>query len=225
MNPNIRNQEDYNMTNLIHDYHQAYTSTLVPQMTSLTEVKYWADFAGKVPIRILDVGCAEGTLVKELSKRGHDVTGTDIVPMNGSIYLDIEQTALAEKFDLIYFLDVLEHLRNPTAALDNLRKMISDNGLIIIYTPNSNYWKRVIYNWTCKHWKGYHSSLHLSIWDFDQLHQTLAFCGLTCDPIIRWPFYAMAQELLVKCRKREPLSVEEVLGVKENEHNLHTIQR
>ena len=41
-----------------------------------------------------------------------------------------------KKFDLIVFLDTLEHLIEPDAALENANKLLKKNGLIIITTPN-----------------------------------------------------------------------------------------
>lgn len=40
------------------------------------------------------------------------------------------------KFDVIVFMDVLEHLINPDVAIVNINKLLKDGGLLIITTPN-----------------------------------------------------------------------------------------
>lgn len=91
--------------------------------------------------RVLDVGCNAGFYSFELARRGAQVTALDIDPRylaqarwaareyglddriefrTGSVY------GLArgrERFDLVWFLGVLYHLRHPLLALDILREL------------------------------------------------------------------------------------------------------
>ena len=50
---------------------------------------------------------------------------------------DIKQ--IPEKIDFIYLIEVIEHLENPYNILCNLKKMLSDNGVILISTPPGYY--------------------------------------------------------------------------------------
>jgi tRNA (mo5U34)-methyltransferase len=89
--------------------------------------------------RVLDIGCNAGFYSFELARRGAEVTGLDIDPhylaqarwaareyglqgsvefRQGSVY---ELAACRERFDLVWFLGVLYHLRHPLLALDILR--------------------------------------------------------------------------------------------------------
>ena len=49
--------------------------------------------------------------------------------------LEIEKTELNRKYDEIICLAVLEHVYNPFIALDNLKKMLKNNGVIYGYVP------------------------------------------------------------------------------------------
>lgn len=47
-----------------------------------------------------------------------------------------DKEILNKKYDIIIFPDVIEHLENPGIALENIKKLRSDNTEIIITTPN-----------------------------------------------------------------------------------------
>lgn len=97
-----------------------------------------ADLAGW---KVLDVGCNAGFYSFELARRGAAVTALDIDPhyleqarwaaheyglqdriefRQGSVY---ELAGARRKFDLVWFLGVLYHLRHPLLALDILREL------------------------------------------------------------------------------------------------------
>ena len=48
---------------------------------------------------------------------------------------EIEKTELYERFDVIICLAVLEHVYNPFIAIQNLKKMLTHNGIIFCYVP------------------------------------------------------------------------------------------
>jgi tRNA (mo5U34)-methyltransferase len=91
--------------------------------------------------RVLDVGCNAGFYSFELARRGAAVTAIDIDPhylaqarwaareyglqdrielKQSSVY---ELAGARERFDLVWFLGVLYHLRHPLLALDILRTL------------------------------------------------------------------------------------------------------
>jgi tRNA (mo5U34)-methyltransferase len=106
----------------------------------------WRQIAPFVPDdltgwRVLDVGCNAGFYSFELARRGAEVTSLDIDAhylrqarwaareyglegkiafREGSVY---ELARRGERFDLVWFLGVLYHLRHPLLALDILRKL------------------------------------------------------------------------------------------------------
>jgi 2-polyprenyl-3-methyl-5-hydroxy-6-metoxy-1,4-benzoquinol methylase len=105
--------------------------------------------------RLLDVGAADGLLSRRLSEHGWKVTGLEADPVAakaGAAYcqrmivadLDAGLPPLEGTFDTIVCADVLEHLRDPRAVLVALRKLLADEGAIVISIPNiAHLWMRL----------------------------------------------------------------------------------
>ena len=98
--------------------------------------------------RVADVGCGTGGLLKALKNRFQPLTLTgfeysekalDIarsqVPGVEFCYFDIYEGAPRE-FDVIFCIEVLEHLLHPDRALRNVVKMLSDTGVTLVTVPN-----------------------------------------------------------------------------------------
>jgi SAM-dependent methyltransferase len=111
--------------------------------------------------RVLDVGCATGYLARELTARGCTVAGIEYDPVAAQqaravcsevVVGDLESAALqadAERavaaaggIDTIICADVLEHLRDPWAALSWLRTLLpaDGSGRAIVSVPNIAHW-------------------------------------------------------------------------------------
>ena len=97
--------------------------------------------------KVLEIGCGIGAFAKILNERNFKVDATDLSPyiierakkihqgINFSI-LDIEKsTRVHERYDYIFALEVMEHLRNPFKALTNIKKMLENKGVLIFSTP------------------------------------------------------------------------------------------
>ncbi len=100
---------------------------------------------------VLEVGCASGYVSKVMKEQFNcAVTGIEKDPdaaKEASAYCknvligDIESNDLLkqiedEKFDVITFGDVLEHLRNPGEILTRIKHLLNDNGYIVASIPN-----------------------------------------------------------------------------------------
>jgi tRNA (mo5U34)-methyltransferase len=132
------------------------------------------DFTGK---RVLDVGCWDGFWTFEAEKRGAaEVYATDDVsqrPFHSTrtfnVAKDILQSnaryfpetpierlpSLGVKFDIVLFLGVYYHLRDPLRALGILRSMLNDGGLIVIEGPvlynSRKAFAAFLYHEICRH--------------------------------------------------------------------------
>lgn len=97
--------------------------------------------------RVLEIGCGIGAFAKILFERGFKVDATDLSPfivkrakkihpdINFKI-LDIEKdTEMTEKYDYIFAFEVMEHLKNPSKAMENIKKMLKNKGVLIFSTP------------------------------------------------------------------------------------------
>jgi 2-polyprenyl-3-methyl-5-hydroxy-6-metoxy-1,4-benzoquinol methylase len=88
--------------------------------------------AAKPGGRILDVGCGQGQVAAELTKKGCRVTGMDRhvpAPINAPdgadfIRWDLDRREFpvnVSQFDQIFLLDIIEHLKEPSRFMDELR--------------------------------------------------------------------------------------------------------
>jgi 2-polyprenyl-3-methyl-5-hydroxy-6-metoxy-1,4-benzoquinol methylase len=53
-----------------------------------------------------------------------------------AITTDIEKAPTQDKYDLIFFLEAIEHVFKPSEVLKNIYKSLNDEGYLIISTPN-----------------------------------------------------------------------------------------
>jgi SAM-dependent methyltransferase len=98
--------------------------------------------------RLLDVGCAAGFFVDEAARAGFDAEGVDVSrPMVDFARrsLQLERIALGtledcrfvdQSFDVITLWDVVEHVPDPPGFLQEVRRVLSDDGYLILETQN-----------------------------------------------------------------------------------------
>ena len=112
----------------------------------LNASRYFAGITGR---RILDVGCGTGNLGAALQAQGNACYGVTISPdetaaagrkMTQVVTADIERVAslpFPERFfDLVIFADVLEHLREPSRALNVVKPYLAPHARAIASIPN-----------------------------------------------------------------------------------------
>jgi tRNA (mo5U34)-methyltransferase len=103
-------------------------------------------------LSVLDVGTANGGIAFTAESRGAErVLAVDIYPeerfgvdrLRDFLGSRVEHRQLSvydliggldERFDIVFFCGVLYHLRHPLLALDNVRAVLKDGGLVLIET-------------------------------------------------------------------------------------------
>jgi O-antigen biosynthesis protein len=100
--------------------------------------------------RVLDVGCSRGDMAAALKDRGCRVTGVEMDPGAAFVAEEICERVIVgdldllelpallgtEKFDVVLFGDVLEHLKYPQRVLNMARRLLADDGFIGVSVPN-----------------------------------------------------------------------------------------
>lgn len=94
--------------------------------------------------RALDLGAGTGALAERLSAAGFQVTAADAVnyfELNSEfLVLDFNEpgfeSRFSSRFDVITSVEVIEHLENPFAFLRGIARLLKDDGVAIITTPN-----------------------------------------------------------------------------------------
>jgi len=107
--------------------------------------------AGLEPRSVIDVGCGAGNLIEALRRScspevqlvGVDFAASgierlaELVPDAEGIVADVYSLDLGDRvFDLVVSTEVLEHLKQPLAAVRVLDRLRSPNGAIVITVPD-----------------------------------------------------------------------------------------
>lgn len=195
----------------------------------LSEVlKLIPDVAG---IKVLDIGCGEGTLGMMLKQRktgagissvGCDISGKSIelaAPhYDRVIRLDAETDDLStrlegEKFDYIVCVEILEHIFYPNRALSNLKSVLAEDGHLIISFPNIAWWKyrlRLLSGHFPEESRLYHHAEHLHDFTMHTFSSLMKDSGLVVEEMSgqfiapRWLRRCLTDKFLNKHMRRHP---------------------
>jgi 2-polyprenyl-3-methyl-5-hydroxy-6-metoxy-1,4-benzoquinol methylase len=102
---------------------------------------------------ILECGCSTGFISKQLAAAGARVVGIEIDTEAAEearqfcarvLPLDLNRpdwsSAVGERFDLVTYGDVLEHLLEPQVVLRETRNVLAPGGRVLISLPNIAFW-------------------------------------------------------------------------------------
>ena len=126
-------------------------------------------FGSQNPRRSLDIGCGTGAYVLLLQQLGWDAWGVEPDPqavlcarakgcrnvVAGTLEdVDFEDAS----FDLVTIWDVLEHTHSPRALLQNARRILRPDGLLMLKVPNADCLEARLWG---NHWMGWDIPRHL----------------------------------------------------------------
>lgn len=102
---------------------------------------------------VLETGCSTGFLSRQIAANGARVVGIEIdkeaaemAKQNCQRVLSCNLNspewinAVGQRFDLVTFGDVLEHLNNPVAVLRQAQDLLNAGGRVLICLPNIAHW-------------------------------------------------------------------------------------
>jgi len=110
--------------------------------------------AGEI-LRIIDLGCGEGVLLKLLEEnlKNVEIFGIDINPnilklnkfLKANIKVaDITDTGFPDNFfDIAFCLDVLEHFENLEQPIGEIKRILKPNGLLVVSLPIENWFYKL----------------------------------------------------------------------------------
>ena len=134
---------------------------------------------------ILDVGCATGQFLKAMKEKGWAVQGVE-VNENAVMYArerlgldvsagELEEAGFPDKhFDVVTMWHVLEHLHDPVGTLMEVRRVLKDEGLLIVSVPNIKSIEACIFG---EFWAGLDIPRHLYVFSPETLGGILRRAG------------------------------------------------
>lgn len=178
--------EEFDYHNYVVHLHNIRSKNFSLILNQLNLVK------GDGALSILDVGCASGAFMSLAKEHGHRVTG---IEPNEAMFraasqrgLNVihdyfpTQTALIDKFDVIIFNDVFEHIPDINLTLEHCRSHLKQDGMLILNLPNSAGFifsiakvlakLRVLGPWD-RLWQVMFHTPHLHYFNFDSLNKLL----------------------------------------------------
>ena len=101
---------------------------------------------------LLDIGCGNGLFVHPAKKKGYHVVGIDYnktaIDEGRKLYglRDDELlcttlstfTGRGQTFDVVTMFETLEHVDTPNEFMENIKKLLKPNGVLIMSVPNRN---------------------------------------------------------------------------------------
>ncbi len=182
-------------------------------------------------LSLLDVGGGAGWQLSGLRALDSRITFTQVVDLdsdamsrareNGHEYFcgRIESFETDRKFDLILMLNIIEHVDDPTAVLRKVRALLSDDGVLLVKTPNHDSVDARIFRH--QSWAGLHCPRHWVLFDRASLTKKVESVGLRVND--SWytqgaPFWAasvlfwMAKRGLADITRERPVVYHPLFG-------------
>ncbi|WP_019499473.1 class I SAM-dependent methyltransferase [Pseudanabaena sp. PCC 6802] len=141
---------EYSYADSASGHHHAY---LLPVI--LETISQYAPQHAK--LRVLDLGCGNGSLSQQIAKQGHEVIGVEDSSsgvlfasqhfpeckfLHASVY-DLPYADLENTFDVVLSVDTIEHLLYPRELLRAARRCLKPGGNVILTTPYHGYLKNL----------------------------------------------------------------------------------
>jgi 2-polyprenyl-6-hydroxyphenyl methylase/3-demethylubiquinone-9 3-methyltransferase len=151
--------------------------------------------------RIFELGCGNGSVANELTKRGFEMTGVDPSPdglrkakehyphlkiFPGSAYDNLPERY--GKFPIVLSLEVVEHLYFPRKFAAVVNDLLLPGGTAIISTPYHGYWKNLALSITGKmddHFTALWDYGHIKFWSMSTLRTLLKETGFEDISFVR----------------------------------------
>lgn len=141
------------MAHLSHDKHQYFEIQYLNAKSSILPFidQYYPD---GFPIKVMEIGCAEGGVLKAFVEKGSKCLGVELSPPRVKLANEFQQEAVKKgkvsfiskdihdfeiteenKFDLIILKDVIEHIHDQEAFMLKVGQFLNDNGHIFFGFP------------------------------------------------------------------------------------------
>ena len=185
-----QNYENYFLSAEFADYTGSSSDENIRRAWTMNEqrIAWIKNFANTG--KILDIGCGRGFFLQHAREAGFDVQGVEISRLAAryaSERFDIpvhicnleDEKSLQDSYDIVTMWHVLEHYRNPRAAMENVWSLLNPNGRLFVQVPNLNSLKFRLLSPSKKWSGGNHPKYHRSFFSKKSLDHLLKICGFS----------------------------------------------
>ena len=162
--------------------------------------------------RLLDVGCGEGYFL-QYAEKYYDTYGSDLseycireakqrtdrtrLSVGSVMHIDYED----ESFDMVTCFDVLEHLEDPDAAIQECRRVLKRGGVFVARVPNTS---SPGCKWKKEDWFGYNDKTHISLLSNEEWFEVFRknnfeMVGVFYDGLWDTPYLKYIPKLIQDC--------------------------
>lgn len=147
--------------------------------------------------KILEIGCGSAQLLLAFKQLGYEkLYGSDFT---NKAFPDVKEKGIKlkasnieysfpfnetnETFDVIIMNNVFEHFLNPVQVIQNCKNNLSNNGKIILITPNTKALEFALFK---SYWAGFHAPRHTFLFNdknIKLLSKNLRFSSVKVEPI------------------------------------------
>jgi SAM-dependent methyltransferase len=132
----------------------AQVETAIPDLDArlrvfLAEYRAHRASAGNRPLRVLDIGCGRNPVLVRHVDPTDEYCGCDIAAPEAKLgcfeRVNLNEESLADafsgrQFNVVFCGEVIEHVFNPDALLEDVRALMTRDSLLLLSTPNLAYW-------------------------------------------------------------------------------------
>jgi SAM-dependent methyltransferase len=162
---------------------------------------------GSGSLVVLDYGCGSGMVAKAFVERGLEVIGLEpneafaqTAKARGIDLVHSLSEVRSATVDLVLLVEVIEHVRDPSGTLLDIRRVLKNSGRLYLSTPNR---RGLLARIAGCRWREFRNPTHLTLFSEQGLRQLLSQAGFStvaAGPDLRfaghgWPRSAL-QRLL-----------------------------
>ena len=157
---------------------------------------------------LLDIGAGSGLLVEEGLKLGFDSEGIEpsqwlceLARKKLNVHLGVlPHKGLKKEYDIVTLVDIIEHVSNPRGILEDVHKIMSNNGIGVIITPDVSSIMAKILGWNWWHYR----MAHIGYFDKKTISNCLDLSGFKILKVSRPSWYFPLDYLIMRVNQYFP---------------------